>query len=168
MCDVEDLPATILILQMRGRHRYTTLVVVEVRGPGSSQNILSTPWCFRQTSDGHNLTARREARLTFSKDTSVTRPKGPVIELSSTSVFAPLTFRRKLSKSASPPVFARPRDPAEAHRVQRVDQCLSPNLLEHENVWSRFFVLFQPGKMRDPLLVIGRVRCRRGSHITWR
>jgi len=101
----------------------------------------------------------REVGLTFNKDTSVTRPNGPAIELSSTSVFAPLTFERKLSESASPSVFARPRDSARAHRVQRVDQGLSPNLLKHGNIWTRFFILFQPGEVRDPLFVFGRVRC---------
>ena len=166
--EMGDLPATILIFRMRGRQRYTTLVVVEVKGPDSSQNILSTPWCFRQMSGRHNLTARRKVGLTFNRDTSVTKPNGPAIELSSTSVFAPLTFGRKLSKSAPLFVFERMRDPAEAHRVQRVDQGLSPNLLEHRNVWTRFFILFQPGEMGDPLVVLGRVRRRRGSHVTWR
>ena len=110
----------------------------------------------------------RKTGLTFRRDTSVTRPNGPAIELSSTSVFAPLTFERKHSESASPSVFARPRDPAKAHRVQRVDQGLSPYLLKHGNVWTRFFILFQPGEVRDPLFVLGRVRCRGGSHVTWR
>ena len=98
-----DLPATILILRMRGRQRYTTLVVVEVRGPDSSQNILSTPWCFQQMSGQHNLTARGGLGLwlTFNRDTSVTRPNGPAIELSSTSVFAPLTLKEN-SRSQLP------------------------------------------------------------------
>lgn len=48
-------------------------------------------------------TVRREDGLTFNRDTSVTRPNGPAIVLSSTSVFAPLTFERALSQSASPP-----------------------------------------------------------------
>ena len=157
-----DLPATILILRMKGRQRYTTLVVVEVKGPDSSQNILSTPWCFQQMSGWNDLAMRTEVGLTFSRDTSVTRPNGPAIELSSTSVFAPLTFERK---SVSSFAFTQPRDVAEAHRVQRVDQSLSPNLLKHGNVWTGFFILFQSGEMRDPLFVLGRVR---GSHVTWR
>lgn len=40
-----DAPAIILIFLIKGRHKYTMLEVVEDKGPGSSQNILSTPWC---------------------------------------------------------------------------------------------------------------------------
>lgn len=44
-------PAMILTKLIWGRQRYTTLVVVADSGPGSSQNILSTPWCC-ETMDG--------------------------------------------------------------------------------------------------------------------
>ena len=37
----------------------------------------------------------REVGLTFGRDTSVTRPNGPAIELSSAGVFAPLNFEIK-------------------------------------------------------------------------
>ena len=39
----EDIPAMILIYLINGRQRYMMFVVVDVNGPGSSQNILSTP-----------------------------------------------------------------------------------------------------------------------------
>ena len=45
--------------------------------------------------------SHRERGLTFNRDTSVTRPNGPAIELSSTSVFAPLTLKEN-SRSQLP------------------------------------------------------------------
>ena len=40
------IPAIIFIQLIFGRVRYTTFVVVAIRGPDSSQNILSTPCCY--------------------------------------------------------------------------------------------------------------------------
>lgn len=40
-----NTPATILIHLIHGLHRYTIFGEVAERGPGSNQNILSTPWC---------------------------------------------------------------------------------------------------------------------------
>ena len=45
-------PAMTFIHEIFGRHIQTMFLVVTVKGPASSQNILSTAWCYKGKSEG--------------------------------------------------------------------------------------------------------------------
>ena len=87
--------------------------------------LLDATWLFL-----HHPQDLSEHNLTFNKETSVTRPRGPANDASRTSVFAPLTWTRWGLHSS---IWV------DTNRVQSVYQRFPRYLFEYINIQSWFF-----------------------------